>query len=100
LRTPKPTVAASNEPSSNGSASTSPRTHSIVGSLRRARSSIRSEKSRPTTIPAPARCAATARSPVPQHASSTRSPGRTTSRTVTCRQWRSSPAVITRFITS
>ena len=38
--------------------------------LRRARSSIRSEKSRPVTRP-PARCASSARSPVPQHASST-----------------------------
>jgi hypothetical protein len=35
LRTPKPTVAASNEPSSNGSSRRSPCTHSIAGSFRR-----------------------------------------------------------------
>ena len=46
--------------------------------LRRARSSIRREKSSPVTTPPPARSAASARSPVPQQASSTRSPGRTT----------------------
>ena len=50
-------------------------------SLRRARSSIGSEKSRPVTFP-PAARAAIARSPVPQQASSTSSPGRTTARAV------------------
>ncbi len=48
----------------------------------------------------PSRSAATARSPVPQHASSTRSPGWTTASTVSRRQERSSPAVMTRFIAS
>ena len=62
-------------PSSNGSASRSPSTHSSVGALRRARASIRSEKSRPVTVSAPARRSAIARSPVPQAASRTRSPG-------------------------
>ena len=61
-----------------GSASASPCTHSIAPDFRRARSSMRSEKSSPTTAP-PRRSASTARSPVPQHASSTRSPGHTTS---------------------
>ena len=51
LRTPKPTVAASNAPSSKGSASRSPCTHSTVADLRRARSSIAGEKSRPVTTP-------------------------------------------------
>ena len=78
MRTPKPTVAASNEASSNGSSSRSPWIHSIAGSLRRARSSIRPEKSSPITVGRPALRAAIARSPVPQPASSTRSPGRTT----------------------
>jgi hypothetical protein len=99
LRTPKPTVAASNEPSSSGSASASPRTHSTSGALRRALSSIRSEKSTPVTR-APMRSAAIARSPVPQHVSSTRSPGRTTAATVTRRHRWSSPSVIVRFIAS
>ena len=99
LRTPNPTVAASNSPSPNGSASASPCTHSIAPDFFRARSSILSEKSRPTTRP-PRRSASTARSPVPQHASSTRSPGQTTSLTASFRQRRSSPAVITRFIAS
>ena len=44
--------------------------------------------------------AATARSPVPQQASRTRSPGRTASRTVAARQRWSSPTVMTRFIAS
>src|SRR5436190_827847 len=44
--------------------------------------------------------AAIARSPVPQQASRTRSPLRTTAATVSPRQRRSSPAVITRFIAS
>ena len=60
---------------------------------------VAAEKSRPVTA-APRRPAATARSPVPQHASRTRSPGRTTASTVSLRHLRSSPAVITRFITS
>jgi hypothetical protein len=67
--------------------------------LRRARSSIFSEKSRPVTV-APAFAAMIARSPVPQAASSTRSPGWTTARTVARRQRWSSPAVMTRFMTS
>ena len=71
LRTPKPTVTASNEPSANGRSSMSPCTHSTDVDLRRARSSMRAEKSRPVTTP-PSRSAASARSPVPQHASSTR----------------------------
>ena len=99
FRTPKPTVAASNSPSANGSASASPCTHSIAPDFLRARSSIFGEKSSPSTRP-PRRSASTARSPVPQHASSTRSPGHTTSATASLRQRRSSPAVITRFITS
>ena len=49
---------------------------------------------------APDRSAAIARSPVPQQASRTRSPGLTTAFTVSRRQRRSRPAVITRFITS
>src|SRR5919201_6963366 len=99
FRTPKPTVAASNDASSKGSSRRSPRTHSIDFDFRRARSSIRSEKSSPTTRP-PARSSASARSPVPQQASSTRSPGRTTDRAVSRRQRPSSPAVMTRFIKS
>ena len=62
---------------SKGSASTSPCTHSIVSDLRRARTSISLEKSRPVTMP-PSRSAAIARSPVPQQASRTRAPGWTT----------------------
>ena len=99
FRTPKPTVAASNSPSRNGSASASPCTQSIVPDLRRARSSMRSEKSSPVTRP-PRRSASTARSPVPQHASRTRSPGHTTLLTASRRQRRSSPTVMTRFIAS
>ena len=43
---------------------------------------------------------AIARSPVPHAASSTRSPGRTAARAASRRQRMSSPAVMTRFITS
>ena len=46
----------------------------------RARSSIRSEKSRPTTRAAPAARSQSAKSPVPHAASRTASPGRTTLR--------------------
>ena len=93
---PTPTGALkSNSPSSNGSASASPRTHSIVPDLRRARSSIRDEKSSATTLP-PRRSASTARSPVPQQASRTLSPGQTTSRAASWRHRLSRPAVITR----
>src|SRR5262249_53682331 len=60
LRTPKPIVAASNEPSSKGSASRSPSTHVTALDLRLARSSIRGEKSSPVTFP-PSRAQATAR---------------------------------------
>jgi len=95
----QPTVAASNCESAKGSASASPCTHSIVPDLRRARSSMRSEKSRPTTRP-PRRSASSARSPVPQQASSTRSPGHTTCAAARRRHRPSSPAVIRRFIRS
>ena len=57
------------------------------------------EKSSPVTT-APFRSAATARSPVPQQASSTRSPECTTASTVSRRQDRSRPTVMTRFMTS
>ena len=90
LRTPNPTVAASKSPSPKGGADASPRTHSIVPDLRRARSSIRSEKSSPTTFP-PRRSASIARSPVPQQASRTRSPGHTTSRAARRRRQRYEP---------
>jgi hypothetical protein len=99
LRTPKPTVAASKLASANGKASRSPRIHSMDGPFRRARSSIASEKSSPVGLP-PTRAHASARSPVPQHASSTSSPSRTTASAAMRRQRRSSPAVIVRFITS
>ena len=68
--------------------------------LRRARASIASEKSSPVTWPAPACRSAIARSPVPQAASSTRSPGRTADSAASRRQRMSRPAVMTRFITS
>ena len=90
FRTPKPTVAASKSPSANGSASASPCTHSIAPDFLRARSSILGEKSSATTRP-PRRSASTARSPVPQHASSTRSPGQTTAFTASLRQRWSRP---------
>src|SRR5207248_4320557 len=86
-------------PAAKGSLSVAPATHSTAGDCRRARSSIRSEKSTPVTRP-PARAAAIARSPVPQQASRTRSPGRTTSATVARRQRWSRPTVIARFIAS
>ena len=70
-----------------------------VSDFLRARSSILGEKSTPVTTP-PSRSAASARSPVPQHASRTRSPGWTTASTVSRRHTRSRPAVITRFIAS
>ena len=62
-----------------------PAPRSIDADFRRARSSIASEKSSPVTMP-PSRSAATARSPVPQQASSTRSPGRTTACAASRRQ--------------
>ena len=77
LRIPKPTVTASKLASSKGSAMTSPSIQRDRIGLAARASSIAGEKSRPVTTP-PADCAATARSPVPQHASSTRSPGLTT----------------------
>src|SRR5512133_466779 len=99
LRTPKPTVAASNDSPANGSARASPSIHSSSGALRRARSSIGLEKSIPVTFP-PASAAAIARSPVPQQESSTLSPGLTTASAAARRQRLSSPAVIARFIPS
>ena len=46
MRTPKPTVAASKEPSSNGSSSRSPCTHSTRGRLARARARASARRSR------------------------------------------------------
>ena len=100
LRTPKPTVAASNV-----AVRERQREHVALHPLDRVRLAPRAlEHPRREVEPGddarPRRSAATARSPVPQQASSTRSPGRTTASTASRRQRRSSPAVITRFITS
>src|SRR4029453_14331355 len=78
----------------------SPRTPSISRDLARARSSIRGEKSSPVTGPAPASLSASARSPVPQQASSPRAAWRTTASAAARRQRRSSPRVIVLFIAS
>ena len=65
-----------------------------------ARASIGAEKSTPSTLDAPASAQAKARSPVPQPASSTASPGRTSARAAAVRHalWR--PPVITVFVRS
>ena len=63
------------------SPSASPSIQSIADDFRRALASIGSEKSSPVTRP-PAWAAASARSPVPQQTSRTRSPGRTTAAAV------------------
>ena len=76
MRTPKPTVAASNEPSSNGSSSRSPWIHSIAGAFRRGALEHRRREVEPDHLARAGRRAAIARSPVPQQPSSTRSPGR------------------------
>ena len=94
---PKPTVAASKAASSNGSASTSPCTHSIASDLRRARSSIALGEVEADDLPAAARAPRArgrrCRSRV-EHAVAGLHDRSAASR----RQRRSSPAVITRFI--
>ena len=103
MRTPKPTVAASNvavgERQREHVALHPVERARALGFLR-ARASIASEKSSPVTLPAPAFRSAIARSPVPQAASSTRSPLRTADSAASLRQRMSSPTVMTRFITS
>ena len=79
LRAPNPTVAASNESSGYGSASALACSQRMPGLFARARSSMPSEKSEPTTSP-PRRASAIARSPVPVATSSARVPGPTRAR--------------------
>ena len=100
LRAPKPTVAASNASSGYGSASAFACSQRTAGLFARARSSIPSEKSDPTTSP-PRRESAIARSPVPVATSSARVPGPTRARSAArSRQRWWSPAVMTEFMTS
>src|SRR5947208_1234025 len=103
LRAPKPTVTASKASSPYGSSSALPHSKRTASDLRRASSSIWSEKSDPiTSPPGPTRrSSAMARSPVPVATSSARSPGPTPDRsTARSRQRWCIPAVITEFIRS
>ena len=100
LRAPKPTVAASNALSSYGSASALACSQRTSALLVRARASMPSEKSEPTTS-LPRRASAIARSPVPVATSRARVPGPTRARSAArSRQRWWSPAVMTEFMAS
>ena len=100
LRAPNPTVTASNSPSAYGSAKAFPCSHRTAALFPRARASMPSEKSEPTTS-APRAARAIARSPVPVATSSAREPGPTRARsTARSRQRWCRPAVMTEFMTS